>query len=370
MSLFGIVVIWDYIWSLGVILYMLVCGVPPFQEANDSETLVMILDCRYSVPEHVSHDCRDLISRMLQKDPARRASLAQIEAHGWLQGLDNPLLSPEPPPYWLSGALSPTSTRSGASECGDLLASRPPGPHQASPGPWQPSLSLSIRPAPPTEEPPGGRGLTALQQICEEEEEEEDEEEEEEEVEGGSGDAEEKQEVADNQEVEDQDEDLGNFVEDKTETGSQDSRRVISDQPVNHADGRLAPPPLAPASPPPEISLSCCPGQPEEEEEDEEVEPNNNTNKNKPPPTPPPIPESDSCLSCGSASSGRGAEPREEPRGEEPKGAEPSGKQHGVKLRQRLFQFPLCEKALAFNLPSTNKPKILPLAQYNCCHVL
>ncbi|KAI4825741.1 hypothetical protein KUCAC02_021411 [Chaenocephalus aceratus] len=31
---------------LGVILYMLVCGVPPFQETNDSETLVMILDCR------------------------------------------------------------------------------------------------------------------------------------------------------------------------------------------------------------------------------------------------------------------------------------------------------------------------------------
>lgn len=47
------------IWSLGVILYMLVCGVPPFQETNDSETLVMILDCRYSIPEHVSGDCRE-----------------------------------------------------------------------------------------------------------------------------------------------------------------------------------------------------------------------------------------------------------------------------------------------------------------------
>lgn len=47
------------IWSLGVILYMLVCGVPPFQETNDSETLVMILDCRYCIPEHVSDDCRE-----------------------------------------------------------------------------------------------------------------------------------------------------------------------------------------------------------------------------------------------------------------------------------------------------------------------
>uniref|UniRef100_A0AAV2KYW5 non-specific serine/threonine protein kinase n=1 Tax=Knipowitschia caucasica TaxID=637954 RepID=A0AAV2KYW5_KNICA len=46
------------IWSLGVILYMLVCGVPPFHETNDSETLVMILDCRYRVPDHVSVHCR------------------------------------------------------------------------------------------------------------------------------------------------------------------------------------------------------------------------------------------------------------------------------------------------------------------------
>uniref|UniRef100_W5KPR1 SNF-related serine/threonine-protein kinase n=1 Tax=Astyanax mexicanus TaxID=7994 RepID=W5KPR1_ASTMX len=76
------------IWSLGVILYMLVCGHPPFQEANDSETLIMIMDCRYTVPDHVSAECKDLISRMLQRDPSKRASLVDIEAHPWLNGVD------------------------------------------------------------------------------------------------------------------------------------------------------------------------------------------------------------------------------------------------------------------------------------------
>ncbi|XP_069777056.1 SNF-related serine/threonine-protein kinase isoform X1 [Narcine bancroftii] len=76
------------IWSLGVILFMLVCGQPPFQEANDSETLTMIMDCKYTVPAHISKECKDLINRMLQRDPKRRASLEEIENHRWLLGID------------------------------------------------------------------------------------------------------------------------------------------------------------------------------------------------------------------------------------------------------------------------------------------
>ncbi|KAL4629985.1 SNF-related serine/threonine-protein kinase-like [Arapaima gigas] len=76
------------IWSLGVILFMLVCGQPPFQEANDSETLTMIMDCKYTVPSHISQACKDLINRMLQRDPKQRASLEEIEHHAWLQGVD------------------------------------------------------------------------------------------------------------------------------------------------------------------------------------------------------------------------------------------------------------------------------------------
>lgn len=63
---------------------MLVCGHPPFQEANDSETLTMIMDCKYTTPAHVSNECRKLIARMLLREPEKRATLSEIATDKWL----------------------------------------------------------------------------------------------------------------------------------------------------------------------------------------------------------------------------------------------------------------------------------------------
>lgn len=76
------------IWSLGVILYMLVCGQPPFEKANDSETLTMIMDCKYTIPAQISKSCHRLIGSMLVRDPKKRATLEQIANDPWIQ--ENP----------------------------------------------------------------------------------------------------------------------------------------------------------------------------------------------------------------------------------------------------------------------------------------
>lgn len=352
---------------------------------------------------------------MLQKDPSGRASLEEIEAHHWLQGLDDALLSPEAPPHWLSGAISPSSPRSGLPECGDLLATRPQS-QQAFPGTWQPNLSYTLRP-PVAEEPPVIRTTPALQQICEEEDEEEEEEEEDEGSLAKEGecsvlslfvaeseeDIEERPDEAHDQncrEEEEREEDIGSSVklleeeemEDKDEMDEEDSGCVISNQPVSNGDNvvsqALVPPVTLPG-----LRVQCCHGQKEtssqEGGDDEETEPNNNTNK--PPLLSIHLPSARRSLN-GKEAQKTGREGKQEERTEtcvrddlitdrsRPHNAlgtqdevalrvEP-GKRHSIKLRERLFQFPLCEKALAFNIPTHNKPKILPLAQYNCCHVL
>lgn len=54
----------------------------------------MIMDCKYTMPPHVSPECHSLISRMLVRLPEQRATLTEIAADKWLM-LDGPEFVPE-----------------------------------------------------------------------------------------------------------------------------------------------------------------------------------------------------------------------------------------------------------------------------------
>ncbi|RMX47113.1 hypothetical protein pdam_00021756 [Pocillopora damicornis] len=94
------------VWSLGVILFMLVCGRAPFYEANDSETLINIMDVRYSVSGHVSQPCQSLIEKMLVREPYHRCSVESIMEDPWFQGGHPPVL-PTPVPLVTELPLTP-----------------------------------------------------------------------------------------------------------------------------------------------------------------------------------------------------------------------------------------------------------------------
>jgi len=67
-------------WSLGVIIYTLLIGKPPFETSNVKKTYSRIRTIAYSFPDHVniSDRAKFLIKRLLVKDPTKRLDLDEI----------------------------------------------------------------------------------------------------------------------------------------------------------------------------------------------------------------------------------------------------------------------------------------------------
>ncbi|XP_050331379.1 MAP/microtubule affinity-regulating kinase 3 isoform X2 [Bactrocera neohumeralis] len=74
------------IWSLGVVLYVLVCGALPFDGSTLQSLRDRVLSGRFRIPFFMSSDCEHLIRRMLVLDPSRRYTINQIKTHRWVCG--------------------------------------------------------------------------------------------------------------------------------------------------------------------------------------------------------------------------------------------------------------------------------------------
>ena len=75
-------------WSLGVILYVMLCGFPPFY-ADDNDTLFRLIkesDFEFPSPywDNVSDSAKDLIKNLLVVDSHKRLTTEEILKHPWL----------------------------------------------------------------------------------------------------------------------------------------------------------------------------------------------------------------------------------------------------------------------------------------------
>jgi MAP kinase interacting serine/threonine kinase len=99
---------WSYdkrcdLWSLGIILYILLCGYRPFyascgkgcgfregQPCDDCQEMLFqcIQDGEFSFPEtewgEISVEARDLVQRLLVRDPQKRYTADQVLEHQWI----------------------------------------------------------------------------------------------------------------------------------------------------------------------------------------------------------------------------------------------------------------------------------------------
>lgn len=88
------------LWSLGALIYTLIVGFPPFETDDTQVTYSRIRQAAYSFPDclEVSQASKDLIAGLLEVDPAKRLTLAQVQSSSFLN-----------PPYIIPSSL-PTSS--------------------------------------------------------------------------------------------------------------------------------------------------------------------------------------------------------------------------------------------------------------------
>uniref|UniRef100_A0A0E0GTD5 non-specific serine/threonine protein kinase n=1 Tax=Oryza nivara TaxID=4536 RepID=A0A0E0GTD5_ORYNI len=77
------------IWSAGVILYILLSGVPPFWAENEDGIFDAVLQGHIDFSSEpwpsISSGAKDLVKRMLRQDPKERLTAAEILNHPWIR---------------------------------------------------------------------------------------------------------------------------------------------------------------------------------------------------------------------------------------------------------------------------------------------
>ena len=71
-------------WSLGVVLYALVCGCFPFSAKSYPELYKKIMRGQFRIPDTLSQGVKDLIRNLLVLDPRKRFTVQQAKNHPWV----------------------------------------------------------------------------------------------------------------------------------------------------------------------------------------------------------------------------------------------------------------------------------------------
>lgn len=127
------------IWALGVILYAMLVGKPPFETDSVQKTYRRIRDCHYAFPEHpkISPAAKALVMALLSREPSQRPSLDSIATHPFLTNGLRPKALPSSALYQcpIFTTVAPTSKENCAPAANAAPAEAAGVPHDPPAGP-------------------------------------------------------------------------------------------------------------------------------------------------------------------------------------------------------------------------------------------
>lgn len=104
-------------WALGVLIFEMLAGYPPFYDDNPMGIYQKILDGYYEFPPYIEAKARDLIKSFLTADRSIRLGCTEkksegVKEHRWFRGVDwDMVYNREIPPPWVPKVKNNTDTQ-------------------------------------------------------------------------------------------------------------------------------------------------------------------------------------------------------------------------------------------------------------------
>jgi len=83
------------IWSIGIIIFQMFFGELPYKDTNDFKDYINNIKSTYNVCDNISNEFKDLLDKMLNKNPSRRITVNECLSHPWVHKQNTEIITEE-----------------------------------------------------------------------------------------------------------------------------------------------------------------------------------------------------------------------------------------------------------------------------------
>ena len=83
------------IWSIGIIIFQMFFGELPYKDTSDFKDYINNIKSTYNLCDNISNEFKDLLDKMLNKNPSRRITVNECLSHPWVHKQNTEIITEE-----------------------------------------------------------------------------------------------------------------------------------------------------------------------------------------------------------------------------------------------------------------------------------